>query len=366
MLLRNPFSHAFGLNIGDLSLKLVQLVPASFYYAHQLKIKEVRSTPLPPGMIVNGEIQQPELVRKKILHLLGKEGGGFPLINSPWVVSSLPEPKTFLKLIDIENENDAFSSVDIAYQAKRHLPYEIEDTYLDWQVIKPNNNKKRTQVLIGAVPKTIADAYTYLLESAGLNPIALETEASAIARAMITFDKDYTGQARAILDLGATRSSLIIYDNNSIQFSNSITYSGETITLAISQALKIEHAQAEQLKIKNGLRYDAKHPKYLPTVHGIIENLIKELKTALLFYTEHFDENNTVSGITLCGGASNLENIDSFIAKELKIPTVLGHPWKNLNNKKLYEYEQRASLSMASAIGLALRSIQNPFQNQHP
>lgn len=364
MLLRNPYSNAFGLNIGDLSIKLVQLAQASLYNPHKLKIKEVRSTPLPAGIIVNGEIQQPEPVRKKILHLLGKEGGGFPLIKSPWVVSSLPEPKTFLKLIDIENDNDTLSSVDIAYQAKKHLPYEIEDTYLDWQIIQSQSGDKKTQVLIGAVPKTVADAYTYLLESAGLNPIALETEAGAIARAMITYDKDYTGQARAILDLGATRSSLIIYDNNSIQFSSSISYSGETTTLAIAQALKIEHAQAEQMKVRNGLKYDAKNPKYLPTVYSIVENLIKELKTALLFYNEHFDENNTVKGITLCGGASNLENIESFIAKQLKIPAVLGHPWKNLENKRLYEYEQRASLSMASAIGLALRATQNPFQSQ--
>lgn len=363
MLLRNPFSDAFGINIGDLSIKLVQLTPTTFYQSRSFKIKEVRSTPLPPGLIVNGEVQEPEPVRKKILHILGKEGGAFPLIKSPWVVSNLPEPKTFLKLIDIENSNDVLSSVDIAYQAKKHLPYEIEDTYLDWQIIKPNSNEKRTQVLIGAVPKVIADAYTYLLESAGLNPIALETEAGAIARSMITYDKDYTGQARAILDLGATRSNLIIYDNNSIQFSTSIGFSGEMTTLAISQALKIQHGEAENLKVKNGLKYDAKHPKYLPAVYSIVENLIKELKTALDFYKEHFDENNTVGGITMCGGASNLENIESFISKQLKIPTVLGHPWKNLENKKLYEYEQGASLSMASAIGLALRATQNPFED---
>ncbi len=365
MLLRNPFSHAFGLNIGDLSIKLVQLASASPFHPHQLKIKELRSTSLPPGIIVNGEIQQPEAARKKILHLLGKEGTGFPLIKTPWVVSSLPEPKTFLKLIDVENDIETISSVDIVYQAKKHLPYEIEDTYLDWQLIKPTN-KDRVQALIGAVPKIIADSYIYLLESTGLNPIALETEAGSIARAMITSDKDYTGQARAILDLGATRSNLIIYDNNSIQFSSSISYSGETTTLAIAQALKIERAQAEELKIKNGLKYDIRHPKYLPTVYSIIENLIKELETALQFYKEHFQENNVVSGITLCGGASNLKNVDDFIAKQLKIPTVLGHPWKNLNNKKLYEYEQQASLSMVSAVGLALRAIQDPFQNQHP
>ncbi len=363
MFLHNPFYDAFGLDIGDLSIKLVQLAPVSFYRKQVFKIKELRTTPLPPGLIVNGEIQQPEPVRKKILHLLGKEGDGFKPIRSAWVVASLPEPKTFLKLIEVDINYEAITSVDIAYQAKKHLPYELEDTYLDWQVIAGTVKEKKTQVLISATPKIIADSYTYLLESTGLNPIVLEAEAVAIARAMITYDKDYTGQARAILDLGATRSNLTIYDNNSIQFSTTLNFSGEIVTSAIAQELKIEHARAESLKIKNGLIYDEKHPKYLAAVSGIADKLISEIKTTLNFYKEHFDNINDINRITLCGGTANMENIETFLSKELKIPTQAGHPWKNLENKKLYEFESKRSLSLASAIGLALRATQNPLLN---
>lgn len=364
MMLYNPFSDGFGLDIGDLSIKLVQLSPLTFYRRQSFKIKEVRTTPLPPGLIVNGEIQQPEPVRKKLLHLLGKEGSSFKTINSPWVVATLPEPKTFLKLIDIDIDYKSLTSVDVAYQAKKHLPFELEDTYLDWQIIPSTVNDKKTQILIAAAPKIIADSYTYLLESVGLNPIAFETETVAMARAMITYDKDYTGQARAILDLGATRSNLTIYDNNSIQFSTTLNFSGEIVTSAIAQELKIEHSDAESLKIKNGLTYDSKHPNYLTAVSKITDKLINELKIALLFYKEHFNNNNEVNRITLCGGMANLGNIDAFLSKELNIATQAGHPWKNLDNKRLYDFEPKKSLSLASAIGLALRIMQNPLQNQ--
>jgi len=363
MLLRSPFPGAFGLEIGDLSLKLVQLSHSAFYERQYLKIKELRSTSLPPGLIVNGEIQQPELVRKKLLYLLGKEGGGFRPVSSAWVVANLPEPKTFLKLIDVESGDNELTSVDVVYQAKKHLPFELEDTYLDWQVITPTVTATKKQVLIAAVPKVVADAYTFLLESAGLNPIALETEAAAVARSMITANKDYTGQARAILSLTGTRSTLIIYDNNSIQFSTALNFSGELVTSAIEQALKIEHSRAEDLKIKNGLKYDAHNPKYLTAVSGIAENLMNELKTALLFYKEHFSNTNTINRITLCGGMANWENIDNFISRQLKITAHPGHPWKNLGNKKLYDYDKNKSLPMACAIGLALKAAQNPLQN---
>ncbi len=363
MFLHNPFSDAFGLDIGDLSIKLIQLTPSPFYRRQFFNIKELRATPLPPGLIVNGEIQKPELVRKKILHLIGKEGDGFKPIHSPWVIASLPEPKTFLKLINMEINYAALTSVDVAYQAKKHLPFELEDTYLDWQIIPSTVKDKSTQVLIAATPKIIADSYTYLLESTGLNPIALETEAVAIARAMITYDKDYTGQARAILDLGATRSNLTIYDNTSIQFSTTLSFSGEIVTSAIAQELKIEHSEAENLKIKNGLKYDTQNPNYIAAVSAIADKLISELKAALLFYKEHFDNINDVKLITLCGGMANLENIETFISKQLNIPSHAGHPWKNLANQKLYNYETRKSLSLTTAIGLALRASQNPLQN---
>ncbi|MBP6859839.1 MAG: type IV pilus assembly protein PilM [Candidatus Magasanikbacteria bacterium] len=364
MNLYNPFADGFGIDIGDLSIKLVQLEPVAFYRRQSFKIKELRTTPLPPGLIVNGEIQQPEPVRKKLLHLLGLEGKSFKTIHSPWVVATLPEPKTFLKLIDIDINYKSLTSVDVAYQAKKHLPYELEDTYLDWQIITSTLKEKRTQILIAATPKIIADSYTYLLESVGLNPVALETEAVAMTRSMITYDKDYTGQARAILDLGATRSNLTIYDNHSIQFSTTLNFSGEIITSAIAQELKMEHSDAEALKIKNGLKYDAKNPNYLTAVSGITDKLISELKATLLFYKEHFNDINEVNRITLCGGTANLENIDTLISKELKIDAQAGHPWKNLENKKLYDFEPKKSLSLASAIGLALRIKQNPLQDQ--
>ncbi len=363
MLLRNPFAGAFGLDIGDLSIKLIQLEPTGLFYKHSLRVKELRVTSLPPGLIVNGEIQQPEMVRKKLLFLLGKEGDAFKPIRSTWVVASLPEPKTFLKLIEVEITDNMLTSVDVAYQAKKHLPFELEDTYLDWQIINPAANTKNTQVLIGAVPKLIADAYTFLIESVELNPIALEIEAVPLARALITAEKDYTGQARAILDLGATRSSLIIYDNHSIQFSTILNFSGELVTSAIEMGLKLTHQDSEALKIKNGLKYDAKNPKYLTIASALAEKLIEEIKTALLFYREHFNNNNAINHITMSGGMANWENLDNFLSRQLKIQSNPGHAWKNLFNKKLDGYDEKKSLPLACVIGLGLRAAQNSLQN---
>lgn len=358
MFLSSPFTDAFGLDIGDLSLKLVQLSKRyGFRQEPSFVVKEIRSLRLPPGYIVNGELQQPEMVRKKLLQILGREGKLKP-IKSPWVVADLPEPKTFLKLITIDMPAEEITEDDVSYHAKKHLLYELGDTYIDWQIIPPASRtpKNQTQILLGAVPKVTSDSYTYLLNSAGLTPLALEIEAISIARAMVTAGKSYVGEARAILDLGATRSSFIVYDNSSIQFSMNLGFSGELITIALMQEFKLDYEQAEALKLKNGLNFDETLPNYLKVVTEVTHQLVAQIKTALSFYKEHFAVTNPITRIVMCGGNANLAKLDNFISRQLKIAAHPGHPWKNLNNRHFSEKDNTDALPMASAIGLGLRA----------
>lgn len=362
MFLRNPFVGAFGLDIGDLSIKLVQLkrkkLPGK---SVSYDIKEIRSIALPPGYIVDGEIQQPEMVRKKILQLLGKEGEKYSPIKTPWVVADLPEPQTFLKAIIIDASPEDLTEEDIIYQARKHLPFDLNEAYIDWQITNKGQKEQVSRIIIGAVPKVISDSYTYLLESVGLQPIALEIEAASIARALVTANKDYVGEARAILDLGATRSSLVIYDHDTLQFSTNINFSGEIITTALTQNLKMEYSDAEKIKIKNGMIYDKTKPNYLKTITNLTDKLINEIRSALDFYQEHFSDPNPITHITMTGGVSNLKNLDSTISRKLKISARLGNTWKNVSSEPVREEYKQIGSTYSSAIGLALRAAQKPW-----
>lgn len=361
MFLTNPFPDAFGLDIGDLSIKLVQLRRHDPLKGSQrFTIETMRSIGLPTGVIINGEIQQPEVVRKKILHLLGKDEA-YPRIDSPWVVAGLPEPQTFLKLIEIQTPTKDLLYDEVGFHAAKHLPFDINETYLDWQVLNPEIESKTSRVLIAAVPKVVADSYTYLLEAAGLNPLALEAEAVAVARSLITGDKDYSGIARILLDLGGTRSSVILYDNDSIQFSKSVAFSGELYTTAVAQGLKMERDEAEKLKLNVGLNYDKTHPTYLKIGDGLVDNLVNDLKQTLNFYKEHFPDSNDVTHITMSGGFSALANLDNTLSKKLKISAHPGNVWKNLFSGTPTEEDRRKGLEYATAMGLALRAAQNPL-----
>ncbi len=362
MFLSNPFPGAFGLNINDLSITLVQLKKqVAFLKPPTFSISASRTTTLPPGCIVNGEIEQPEVVRRKILHLLGSDGTHKP-IKSPWVVANLPEPKTFVKLIQIDGSTKDLLPDDILYHAAKHLPFVVEEAYLDWQIITPGENS--TELLLSAVSKTTADSYTYLLEAAGLNPLALELEAQAIARVMITEDKEYINEARALFDIGETRSSLIIYDKNTIQFTASIQFSTEIVTTALSVGLKIPHDEAAKLLNVQGLQYNKQQPKYISIVNGQLEKLATELKQAFCFYRDHFTKSNPITHITMSGSLADLPNLATVLSQKIKISARPGNAWKNFSKATVTASQTAQGLTLTTALGLALRAAKNPLQQE--
>jgi len=362
----NPFPNAFGLDIGDLSIKLVQLDNVSRRYrGASFNVSTVRSIKLPYGLIVNGELQQPEQVRNYIKKLLqGKKHEQKP-IKSPWVVASLPETQSFLKQITLSKSQDDIIEDDIMIEAKKHIPFtEEDDYYLDWQVLPSDDiNAAKTYVLIGAVPKTIADSYTYLLESLNLGVMALETEAISIARAMVTAYKEYRAEARALLDIGATKSSLIIYDHDRLQFSTSLPFSGELITTAISQSLKISYEEAEKMKIENGLGYN-KQKKSWGEMSDLITQFSDDIRKTIYFYYSHFEDTNRVTHITMCGGGAHMKHLEKALSLQLKIECQPGKVWKNLFTKKDIPVPENKSLFYATGIGLALRAADNPLMKQ--
>jgi len=362
----NPFPNAFGIDIGDLSIKLVQLrkrhCSGNF---PRYDLVACRSIDLPPGLITDGELQKPEDVRKHIQRLL-LANKKQKAVKSPWVVAAVPETKSFLKLIQIKKAPDDLTDEEIISVAKKHIPLDEENYYLQWQIIRHTQEASpKTDVLIGAVDKFIADSYTYLLESLGLGVVALETEAVAVARTLITADKTYSSEARAILDIGATRSNLVIFDNGVVQFSTTIPYSGELLTTAIEQKLHLQYDDAEELKKKVGLDYKQSKNKAWIIISEETKKLISSLKESFRFYYSHFPQANKITHITMCGSGSNLQRLDKIISSELKIVARPGRLWKNLQNERVTTNYKDTPLGYATAVGLALRAADNPFFTKH-
>ncbi len=252
---------------------------------------------------------------------------------------------------------------------KKHLPFdasEDENLYLDWQFVPTINQEEGvSKILAGAAPKKIVDDYMAMFGNLGLYVVALEIEALSIARAMVTANKKYIDEARALLDIGAARSSLIVYDNDIMQFSTSLNYSGEMVTSAIAKKLNIGHDEAEEIKLDIGLNYEEAKTKKQKQAWEVVakttDDLAAQLEKAINFYYSHFPKTNKINHVTMCGSASATKKLDQVLSEKMQIEARPGKVWKNLSAKKGALPGKVESLGFATAIGLALRAADNSY-----
>lgn len=349
---------AFGLDISDLSLKIIDLEKNG----NKLRLNSFGETLIKPGIIKRGEIRNEDALIKAIQKAVSDVNG--KKIKTKYVVASLPEEKAFLQVIQMPQlpEKDLKSAV--IYEAENYIPMPIEEVYFDSKVVPPiKNHLDHLDILIAAFPKKIVDSYLLCLKKAGLKPLALEVESLSIARSLIR--EELSQFPVLIIDFGATRTSFIIFSGYTVRFTFSIPVSSFNFTEAIAKAMKIDLLKAEKLKINYGLetKVTDEGGMIFEALSPLLTDLVEQIKKHIDYYQSHISHEHLSSNekgvkkVLLCGGGSNLKGLSEFLSREINLSVVVSDPWINVFSEKnkvkkiLCEKPQ----GYTTAIGLALR-----------
>lgn len=341
--LKNTKTLAFGLDISDYAIKIVQLRQGKSGLDIQSFAREI----LTPGIVVNGEIKDltklsnslKSIITNRKLHL--KES----------VVASLPESQTFLQTIRIPRKGDTTFDDRAIEVLPEYLPFDLEQVYFD--VIEKGSDETSWTALVGAAPKSIVDTYLQLLDAVNLLPNALDLELAAITNALIPTNNE-APVARAIIELGASRASLLLHDYNSIQFTTELDIAGKSITDQIAKELEITPDEAEQAKKSCGLDPSRCEGVLRKILELQVSEVSKQVASANEFYRTHFTYGRPISEVILSGGGAHLIQLDSILTTELGIPVKVGNPWQN--HSITYPNDD-APMGLSVALGLALRGL---------
>jgi len=127
------------------------------------------------------------------------------------------------------------------------------------------------------------------------------------------------------------------------------------------QGLKIGREEAEHIKREYGVQYTKKYGKALSVIKDSLDIFLDTIEQAFQFYYSHFPNTNKVTHMTMSGGATNTPYLTELLSQRLGITCAPGRVWKNLGTHPGKIPNEETSLSLATAIGLALRAAENPF-----
>lgn len=358
MLFIENTKYPLGLDISPDVIRLVQLKKSG----DKIKFQALTKNELPDNTFENGEIKDKEALYKSIKHALNNPLFGKFTVDE--VVASLPESKTFIKLIEVDRSpNDLAGLIESALE--KHIPFSIKEIYYDWQIIKTLPEKYL--ILIGVAPKQLVDDFISVIEATGLSLAALEIDCTAVCRCFLAEEANKKIKSQnnyALIDLNKFNTAIIFYGQNTILFTISLPISGLEIINKIASALEIDANQAE--KAKNLCGFDDKSAEGVikNILSPIIEELIAKVNESIEFYNNHFQAGGPINKIIICGDAAEIKDLDKIIFQAIKIPVEIGKINTNIdfiddkiNNLLKNDNSADLGLSFGRAIGLSLRGV---------
>ena len=341
-----------GLDISDRSLKFVEL---SFRKGRPVLGKFGQKV-LPEGLIQSGEIKN----RDALIDFLKS---GLSEFSGREIILALPEEKAFLGLVTLPLMSQANIREALELQLEEHVPLSPSEAVFDYELLPAEEKQDHLDVIIVAFPRNLVEGYRDAVKAAGLKPAVFEMETQALVRSVLPPDEEGVVM---VVDFGRTRTSFAIVSQGIIRFTSTVSLAGADLDKALVQTFKIELFAAERMKKERGLVRTKENQEVFNALLPVVSAICDEISRHLLFWQGHavhaHSSKPEVAKLYLCGGESNLIGLGEYLAYDLKLPVVLANPWVNIASFEDYvpEITYNESLSYATALGLALRSVNLP------
>ncbi len=359
--LKRKQSPILGIDISSTSVKIVELSKTDTGY----RVESLAVEPLPANAVVEKNIQDVEAVGDTLIKALKRSGSkckkaALAVAGSAVITKVITMPATL---------NDSEMEAQIELEADQYIPYPLEEINLDFQVLgETRGNPDTVDVLLAASRSENVELRTAAAEIAGLETAIVDVEAYTIENAarMITPSSDIGSATEddvetdeqpfllAILDIGATMTSLNVVEGNELIYTREQAFGGKQLTEEIMRRYGLAYEEAGRLKKVGGLP-----DNYIPEVLEPFKETMSQQVSRFLqfFYTS--GQHHTVDMIALAGGCASIPGIDELIESQLGIKTVIANPFANmeLSSKVNAQALSNDAPSLMIACGLAMRSF---------
>ncbi len=339
-----------GLDIGSSSIKVVELRKVG----KEIEALKIAIEFLPPEIVVDGAIVDPGHVSNSIAKLFTENK-----IASKQVATSVSGHSVIVKKLSLQTMTDEELDGAIQMEAGQHIPFDIAEVNLDYQVLDVPAESTNMDVLLVAVKKDKILNYTNVLTLAGKSPAVVDIDAFALQNAYEYNYEPAEDSSVALLNLGASVMNINIVKGRNPLFTRDVSIGGNQYTDSLQKELDLGYEDAEHVKIGDpvpGVSEDAR----VPILKSVSEIIVLEIQKTFDFFRataggDHIDK------LYIAGGSARVFGLADVLKQELGIPVEELNPFRKIKFERAGESADLVTANgprLAVAVGLALRSFE--------
>jgi type IV pilus assembly protein PilM len=339
-----------GLDISSTSVKLLELSRSGDRY----RVESYTVKALPPNAVVEKNIADPVAVAE-VIRAMVKQSKTKLKHASVAVAGSA----VITKMIDMPADlNDDAMESQIAAEADQYIPFPLEEVALDFEVqgISPRN-PDQVEVLLAACRRENVEVRQQVLADSDLVAEKVDIEAYCMERAFELIAEqleDQEGQVVAIIDIGATMTTLSVLVDGKTVYTREQLFGGRQLTEEIQRRYGLSREEAGLAKKQGGLPDDYEMEVLTPFKDAVVQQVTRSLQ---FFFSA--SQYNDVDYIILAGGVASLEGLVGLIEEKLGTQTVVANPFARMSVSSRVNAVSLANDAPALMIvtGLAMRSF---------
>jgi type IV pilus assembly protein PilM len=340
-----------GLDISATAVKLLELSETGNRY----RVESYSVVPLPPHAVVEKNIADVESVGAAINKAV-KRAGPRTKFAAVAVAGSAVITKVIVMPGNLSEED---MESQIGLEADQYIPYPLDEVNMDFQIIGPSEKTPDSvDVLLAASRSENVDVRVAACELGGLIARVVDVEAYAMetAFALIAAQLPNNGEGStvAVLDVGATMTTLNVLHDSKIIYTREQVFGGKQLTEEIQRRYGLSYEEAGLAKKQGGLP-----DNYVPEVLKPFKDaMVQQVSRSLQFFFSS-SQYNSIDHVVLAGGCASIPGIDELIEERLGVTTVVANPFANmsLSSKIKPQLLSADAPALMIACGLAMRSF---------
>ncbi len=348
---RKKQSAVLGIDISTAAIKILELSKVGARY----RVESYAVTPLPQDAVIDKNIANIDVIADSLKIALKHSGSklrqaSVAVAGSSVMTKVIPMPAG---MPDDEMEEQ------IMIEADQYVPYSLDEVNFDFEVIGENeNNPEMVDVLLAASRKEIILDRVEALTKAGIKTKIVDVEAFAMENAFsLLIDQlpeALEGQTVAIVDVGATMTTLNVLYNSRAIYTREQSFGGKQLTEEIQRRYGLTYEEAGMAKKLGGLPDNYASDVLEP----FKRSMVQQVQRSIQFFISSA-ANRRIDSLILAGGCASIAGIDKLTQNAVNVPVVIANPFINmsLSNKVRPQALSNDASSMMIACGLAMRSF---------